>query len=127
MLCRWISKSVPPIFPIPLSPSPPLNSPTCQKKKKRYEIESGTTGWEDAEKQVDRLIHLSGDKGKKNKKVEESGGVTVSVRSGKKRKGGGDGDVDDKGIVERIYNEEMGGVVKKVKKNRGKDKDMGKS
>lgn len=99
-----------------------------KKKKKRYEIESGTTGWEDAEKQVDRLIHLSGDKGKKNKKVEESGGVTVSVRSGKKRKGGGDGDVDDKGIVERIYNEEMGGgVKKKVKKDRGKDKDKGKS
>lgn len=53
--------------------------------------------------------------------------MTVSVRSGKKRKGGGDGDGDDKGIVERIYNEEMGGgVKKKVKKDRGKDKDKGK-
>ena len=60
--------------------------------------------------------------------MEESGGVTVSVRSGKKRKGGVDGDGDDKGIVERIYNEEMGsGVKKKVKKDRGKDKDKGKS
>lgn len=53
--------------------------------------------------------------------MEESGGVTFSVRSGKKRKGGGDGDGDDKGIVERIYNEEMGkGVKKKVKKDKGK-------
>lgn len=52
--------------------------------------------------------------------------MTVSVRSGKKRKGG-DGDVD-KGVVEKIYNEEIGGggVKKKVKKDRGKDKDKGK-
>lgn len=102
-------------------------------EKKRYEIESGTTAWEDAEKKVDRLLYLSGDKGKKNKKVEESDGVTVSVRSGKKRKGDGEGegggDGDSKGVVEKIYNEEMGGgVKKKVKKDRGKDKgkDKGK-
>lgn len=59
--------------------------------------------------------------------MEGSGGVTVSVRSGKKRKGGGDGDGDNKGVVEKIYNEEMGGgLKKKVKKDRGKDKDKGK-
>lgn len=52
--------------------------------------------------------------------------MTVSVRSGKKRKGG-DGD-GDKGVVEKIYNEEMGGggVKKKFKKDRGKDRDKGK-
>lgn len=51
--------------------------------------------------------------------MEGGGDVTVSVRSGKKRKGrDGDG---DKGIVEKIYNEEMnGGARKKVKKDRGK-------
>lgn len=126
---RWISKSV---SPLPLLHPPTRhqlhqNLPTPPKKKKnRYEIESGTTGWEDAEKQVDRLLHLSGDKGKK-KKVEGSGDVTVSVRSGKKRKGGGGGDGDNKGVVEKIYNEEMGGgLKKKVKKDRGKDKDKGK-
>lgn len=50
--------------------------------------------------------------------------MTVSVRSGKKRKKGGDGD-EDIGVVEKIYNEEMGGgggVKKKVKKDRGKDR-----
>lgn len=54
--------------------------------------------------------------------------MIVSVRSGKKRKGGdGDGD-GDKGVVEKIYNEEMGGggVKKKIKKDRGKDRDKGK-
>lgn len=54
--------------------------------------------------------------------------MTVSVRSGKKRKGGdGDGD-GDTGVVEKIYNEEMGGgvVKKKFKKDGGKDKDKGK-
>lgn len=54
--------------------------------------------------------------------------MTVSVRSGKKRKGGdGDGD-GHKGVVEKIYNEEMGGggVKKKIKKDRGKDRDKGK-
>lgn len=131
MPCRWISKSVLPLHLFPQSPLSPflLSSPSTPSThrlappKKRYEIESGTTGWEDAEKQVDRLLHLSGDKGKNNKKVEGSGGVTVSVRSGKKRKGGGNGDGDSKGVVEKIYNEEMGGgVKKKAKKDRGKDK-----
>lgn len=127
MLCRWISKSVSLLPPYPFSATPPYlltNLPTIPGER-RYEIESGTTGWEDAEKQVDRLLHLSGEKEKK-KKVE-AGGMTVSVRSGKKRKGG-DGD-GDKGIVEKIYNEEMGGdggVKKKFKKDRGKDRDKGK-
>lgn len=132
MLCRWISKSVPPLpfslfapSSLLLSSLPPdqlTNTPGgCEK---RYEIENGTTGWEDAEKRVDRLLHLSGEKGKK--KNVEAGGMTVSVRSGKKRKGGDGG--GDEGVVEKIYNEEMGGggVKKKVKKDRGKDKDKGK-
>lgn len=119
MLCHWISKSV---FPSPSS-LPPFQLTNTPGGGKRYEIENGTTGWEDAEKRVDRLL-LSGEKGEK--KNVEVGGMTVSVRSGKKRKGG-DGD-GDKGVVEKIYNEEMGGggVKKKVKKDRGKDKDKGK-
>lgn len=125
MLCRWISKSVSP--PSSSSSLPPLQLTNTAPggTEKRYEIENGTTGWEDAEKRVDRLL-LSGEKGKK--KNVEAGGMTVSVRSGKKRKGGdGDGD-GDKGVVEKIYNEEMGGggVKKKVKKDRGKDRDKGK-
>lgn len=37
----------------------------------RYEVETGGTGWEEAEKQVQRAVNSKGDKGN----------VTVSVRS----------------------------------------------
>lgn len=72
----------------------------------RYEIQSGAAGWEDAEKQIQRAVQAKGAKD----------GVTVSVRSVKGKRKGGE-------TAEEVYREEIGDrEAKRLRKGMSKNK-----
>ncbi|KAL9599665.1 MAG: hypothetical protein Q9219_003653 [cf. Caloplaca sp. 3 TL-2023] len=74
----------------------------------RYEIESGGTGWEEAEKQVQRAVEDKGDK-------ED---VTVSVRSSKPTFGKRKGETAEQVYAEEIGKKEAKRLKKGMKKNK---------